>query len=307
MSLNEEALVKIKEKLRKSLDEEKHSLTADLLDQLKKLRPTTEILRKTKIGVFVNDIKKNPKASDAEKEIARQLVGKWKNEVASSKSNGKETKASPKVKIEKTIKGEKTTPQPSPSTPQPATPRLVTADSRTVAGDGVDIRGTGDKTRDKCIEMLYGALASGTSIAAEKVLKIAETIEQRTHILHGDSADKSEYKARIRTLFMNLKDKHNPELRENVLKGTIKPEAFAEMSTSEMASQERKAEAEQARKEGLNDAIIPMPEEAETDQFLCSRCHKRKCSYTQMQTRSADEPMTTFVKCLNCGKRWKFC
>jgi transcription elongation factor S-II len=26
-----------------------------------------------------------------------------------------------------------------------------------------------------------------------------------------------------------------------------------------------------------------------------------------MQTRSADEPMTTFVSCLECYNRWKFC
>jgi transcription elongation factor S-II len=26
----------------------------------------------------------------------------------------------------------------------------------------------------------------------------------------------------------------------------------------------------------------------------------------QMQTRSADEPMTTFVTCVNCGNKWKF-
>ena len=43
---------------------------------------------------------------------------------------------------------------------------------------------------------------------------------------------------------------------------------------------------------------------AATDEFYCFRCKKRKCSYYQMQTRSADEPMTTFVQC-ECGNRWK--
>jgi DNA-directed RNA polymerase subunit M/transcription elongation factor TFIIS len=42
-----------------------------------------------------------------------------------------------------------------------------------------------------------------------------------------------------------------------------------------------------------------------TDRFLCSRCHKRECTYYEMQTRSADEPMTIFVTCLNCGKHWR--
>ena len=36
---------------------------------------------------------------------------------------------------------------------------------------------------------------------------------------------------------------------------------------------------------------------ATTDQFQCGKCRKRQCSYYQMQTRSADEPMTTFVIC----------
>ena len=42
-----------------------------------------------------------------------------------------------------------------------------------------------------------------------------------------------------------------------------------------------------------------------TDQFLCKRCFKRECTYYEMQTRSADEPMTTFVTCITCGNRWK--
>lgn len=43
-----------------------------------------------------------------------------------------------------------------------------------------------------------------------------------------------------------------------------------------------------------------------TDIFECRKCHKKKCSVYQMQTRSADEPMTTFVNCLICGASWKF-
>ena len=42
-----------------------------------------------------------------------------------------------------------------------------------------------------------------------------------------------------------------------------------------------------------------------TDQFLCTRCFKRECTYYEMQTRSADEPMTIFITCLNCGKHWR--
>jgi DNA-directed RNA polymerase subunit M/transcription elongation factor TFIIS len=42
-----------------------------------------------------------------------------------------------------------------------------------------------------------------------------------------------------------------------------------------------------------------------TDRFICSRCHKRECTYYEMQTRSADEPMTIFITCLNCGKHWR--
>lgn len=39
----------------------------------------------------------------------------------------------------------------------------------------------------------------------------------------------------------------------------------------------------------------------------CRRCRKKtRCDYYQMQTRSADEPMTTFVTCLECDLRWKF-
>jgi len=43
-----------------------------------------------------------------------------------------------------------------------------------------------------------------------------------------------------------------------------------------------------------------------TNMFKCGRCKKSNCTYFQLQTRSADEPMTTFVTCLECNNRWKF-
>lgn len=39
--------------------------------------------------------------------------------------------------------------------------------------------------------------------------------------------------------------------------------------------------------------------------FKCPRCKHRKTTYYSMQTRSADEPMTNFITCLNCNNRWK--
>lgn len=44
---------------------------------------------------------------------------------------------------------------------------------------------------------------------------------------------------------------------------------------------------------------------ASTDDFTCRKCKSKECTYYQLQTRSADEPMTTYVTCISCGKRWK--
>jgi DNA-directed RNA polymerase subunit M/transcription elongation factor TFIIS len=52
-------------------------------------------------------------------------------------------------------------------------------------------------------------------------------------------------------------------------------------------------------------ALFEVNKESATDIYRCGRCSKRECSYYQLQTRSADEPMTTFITCLNCGLRWR--
>ena len=47
--------------------------------------------------------------------------------------------------------------------------------------------------------------------------------------------------------------------------------------------------------------------EAKTDLFKCGKCKQRKCSYYEMQIRSADESATIFITCLNpaCKNKWR--
>lgn len=47
--------------------------------------------------------------------------------------------------------------------------------------------------------------------------------------------------------------------------------------------------------------------EIEEGEFTCPRCKGNRASYYQLQTRSGDEAMTTFLSCLNpeCRNRWK--
>lgn len=42
-----------------------------------------------------------------------------------------------------------------------------------------------------------------------------------------------------------------------------------------------------------------------TDLYTCGKCKKNHCKFYDLQIRSADEPMTSFITCLNCGKKWR--
>ena len=46
--------------------------------------------------------------------------------------------------------------------------------------------------------------------------------------------------------------------------------------------------------------------QATSDAFKCKKCGERKCQVTQKQTRSGDEPATTYVECIECGYMFKF-
>ena len=114
------------------------------------------------------------------------------------------------------------------------------------------------------------------------------------------------YVDKLKSIMINLNVKssvENKDLLKKLKNGDCKPHELAFMSCQEMFPEKWKylvdAKIKRDKKEGEVDLS------AATDEFFCFKCKKRKCSYYEMQTRSADEPMTTFVTCLLCGNNWK--
>lgn len=142
-------------------------------------------------------------------------------------------------------------------------------------------------------------------IDSELLLKRALSIEKTIYLEFGDI--NQDYKNKVRSLALNLKNKSNPGLRESVVSGELAVEKLCKMSVEDLASEEAQERDRKLAEEAIFKARGAGSAQAETDMFKCGKCRGRKCTYFQMQTRSADEPMTTFVTCVNCGHHWKFC
>jgi transcription elongation factor S-II len=108
------------------------------------------------------------------------------------------------------------------------------------------------------------------------------------------------YVDRLRAVYINLKD---PELLVQIKTGEIAPQLVAQMTHQEMKPARWRDLIE--RKVKRDASKYTMNIEASTDMFTCKKCKSKRCTYYELQTRSADEPATIFVTCLDCGKHWK--
>lgn len=163
--------------------------------------------------------------------------------------------------------------------------------------------------RLKCREMLANALELTESIENNATLCDVNEIAGRCEdmIFEEFRNTDTKYRNRVRSRVINLKDANNPKLRENVRLGLITPDKLATMTAEEMASDELKKMRAEFTKEAINDHQMARTQGAKTSLLKCGKCKKNNVVYSEMQTRSADEPMTTFAFCQECGHRWKFC
>ncbi|XP_048008212.1 transcription elongation factor A protein 3 isoform X27 [Megalobrama amblycephala] len=166
---------------------------------------------------------------------------------------------------------------------------------------------TGDSIRDKCIEMLTAALRTDDDFKDYGANCEGMAAEIEDHIYQEIKATDMKYKNRVRSRISNLKDPKNPNLRKNVLAGAIELSRIATMTAEEMASDELKQLRNVLTQEAIREHQMAKTGGTTTDLLQCGKCRKKNCTYNQVQTRSADEPMTTFVLCNECGNRWKFC
>jgi DNA-directed RNA polymerase subunit M/transcription elongation factor TFIIS len=108
------------------------------------------------------------------------------------------------------------------------------------------------------------------------------------------------YVDRFKHIYFTLQ---NVEIVDKVTSGVFKAKDLAYKTHQELYPEKWDKLVEDKRIR-LENKYFPKIE-ASTDNFTCRKCKSNKCTYYQLQTRSADEPMTTFVTCINCGTRWK--
>jgi transcription elongation factor S-II len=108
------------------------------------------------------------------------------------------------------------------------------------------------------------------------------------------------YLDRLRSIYTNLK---NPLLLDQINSNEITPQYLAFMTHQEMNPNRWKSLIEMKMKR--DDTKYTNNLQASTDMFTCKKCKSKRCTYYELQTRSADEPATIFVTCLDCGKNMK--
>lgn len=278
------------------------SQALDLLKTLQTLNVNLEILTNTRIGMTVNDLRKNSRDEEVIA-LSKTLIKVWKrfladtprkegtsnNNNASSGKTSSSSSTSSSGNSHKASSGDGKKGEEKRGSSQSSFP----ASSMT------------DAIRIKCKEMLAAALKTDDPEMCASVEELAEELEEAIYMEFKNTDMR--YKNRIRSRVANLKDAKNPALRTNFLGGAITAQKLAKMAPEEMASDEMRNLRERFVKEAINDAQLATVQGTKTDLLKCGKCKRRNCTYNQLQTRSADEPMTTFVLCNDCGHRWKFC
>ena len=165
--------------------------------------------------------------------------------------------------------------------------------------------------RAKAVEKLHEVIPNGT---------MCYTIEESINQYALEQADKENintdwdnilfkrmYVNKCLSIYNNLKEDSyvgNNQLTDLILSKTVDLSKIAFMTPQQLYPDNWKHLLE---KKTANDEFLYLKKPgAITDQWKCGKCKVSKCSYYQLQIRSSDEPMTTFVKCVNCGNSWNF-
>lgn len=258
----------------------------------KEVVPTEKLLRETKVGVEVNKFKKSSNAEIAR--LVKRMIAQWKDAINKSK----------KAKMQPQ---QSTQPPATQTSPEPKRQdKYVSTKPRNSRNDGVDTNVYNHKLRDMVIRALYDALAKDSEHPPKSVLQSAKAVEEEMNKLNNCDENEKAYKDKYRIIYSNIISKNNPDLKHKITNGDITPAYLVSCDPKELAPEHLRKKLEEIAKQNLFNAQGPTIQRSVTDRFTCGKCKEKKVSYYQLQTRSADEPLTTFCTCEACGNRWKF-
>jgi len=283
----------------------------DIVQRLDQIDMSLSILTDTLIGATVSKLKKHDDVDVVA--ASKKLVKKWKclaEQQSASSSAASSTGSSEGASASKAVGQLK---------------RMASAGSYELNNNGEDEwKGLPQLRFNICkklhdIFLLSSAdLSKELNASAVQQLCLARAGEVESAINTWSNGNKSSYTEKVRDLVFNLKK--NTDIREQVIFGQVTPDELPRMSAEQLQTEEKAKEVaetvnklrdsrrldwERANEKKINEMCGIRGEMLKASLFTCGRCKSIKTTSTQKQTRSADEPMTVFVLCLNCGNRWK--
>lgn len=262
--------------------------------------PTEKLLRETKVGVEVNKFKKSTNPEIAK--LVKKMISSWKEAINKSKRA--------KLLQQQAPQQDTHSPQLAAEASNDQEPKrqdkFVSTKPRNSRNDGVNTNIHNHKLRDMVIKALYDALAKDSEHPPKSILQTVRSIEDEMNKLNNCDEKEKAYKDKYRIIYSNIISKNNPDLKHKIAGGDITPFYLVSCDPKELAPEHLKKKLEEIAKQNLFNAQGATVQRSVTDRFTCGKCKEKKVSYYQLQTRSADEPLTTFCTCEVCGNRWKF-
>jgi DNA-directed RNA polymerase subunit M/transcription elongation factor TFIIS len=109
------------------------------------------------------------------------------------------------------------------------------------------------------------------------------------------------YNARLKSFIYNIEN--NADFKNQIEQKQISNQHLSTITHQEINPENWKLKID--RKISRDRSRFSTNIEASTDMFQCRKCKSKRCTYYEMQTRSADEPAMIFITCLDCGKNFK--
>ncbi|KAF9147513.1 PHD finger protein 3 [Linnemannia schmuckeri] len=145
------------------------------------------------------------------------------------------------------------------------------------AGGEPQAENSGQTDKESESSLGKGAGATRAAVDEEQVSQLAVAIEKELYnstASPGFAACGRDYKAKYRSLFFNLKDKNNVNLRARLVSGDLEPYDLVRLSHEELANPELQIINKEMRKKSIHNSVLTVEEEP-----YIKKTHKGELSF----------------------------